>query len=77
MLVMDGRLWHTSGANITKDVDRPLLFGSYNAPFMRGQVNWAKGLSAETQETLSEEMKEWLGVNRDGNLISDVAQYVR
>jgi ectoine hydroxylase-related dioxygenase (phytanoyl-CoA dioxygenase family) len=68
IVAMDGRLWHTSGANITKDIDRALLFGSYNTPFMRGQVNWAKGLSEETQDTLSEEMKSWLGVNRDGNL---------
>lgn len=68
ILCMDGRLWHTSGCNITEDVDRALCFGSYNIPFMRGQVNWATGLSAETKATLSDQMKEWLGVNRDGNL---------
>jgi ectoine hydroxylase-related dioxygenase (phytanoyl-CoA dioxygenase family) len=68
IVVMEGRLWHTSGANITQDIDRALMFGSYNAPFMRGQVNWAKGLSERTQEGLSEEMKIWLGVNRNGNL---------
>jgi ectoine hydroxylase-related dioxygenase (phytanoyl-CoA dioxygenase family) len=68
VIAMDGRLWHTSGANITKDQDRALMFGSYNAPFMRGQVNWAKGLSAETQAELSDDLKTWLGVNRDGNL---------
>lgn len=68
IVCMDGRLWHTSGANITKDVDRALMFASYNAPFMRGQVNWAKGLSEATQSGLGDEMKTWLGVNRDGNL---------
>lgn len=68
IVCMEGRLWHTSGANITRDIDRALMFGSYNAPFMRGQVNWAKGLSEKTQAELSDEMKSWLGVNRDGNL---------
>ncbi|RFU24444.1 hypothetical protein B7463_g11891, partial [Scytalidium lignicola] len=68
VVVMDGRLWHTSGANITKDVDRPLLFASYNTPFLRPQVNWAAGLSAETKADLSDDMREWMGVNRDANL---------
>lgn len=62
------RMWHTSGANITKNADRALLFASYNVPFMRGQVNWATGLKPEVQKDLSEEMRGWLGVNRDGNL---------
>lgn len=27
IIVMDGRVWHTSGSNVTKDEDRALLFG--------------------------------------------------
>ncbi|GAB1198751.1 hypothetical protein BDV32DRAFT_120296 [Aspergillus pseudonomiae] len=68
IIVMDGRLWHTSGCNITEDKQRALLFGAYNAPFLRGQVNWSAGLSEETKKTLSPQLREWLGVNRDGNL---------
>ena len=68
ILVMDGRLWHTSGANITKDKDRALLFGSYNAAFLRGQVNWAAGLSQATKDTLSPELRDWLGVDVSGNI---------
>lgn len=68
MLVMDGRLWHTSGVNTSKDFQRPLLFGAWNAPFLRSQVNWAVALSEETKKNLSDDMKNWLGVNRDGNL---------
>ena len=68
ILVMEGRVWHTSGANITKDVDRALLFGAYNAPHLRGQVNWAAGLSEETKKGLSEQMREWLGVNAAANI---------
>lgn len=67
IICMDGRLWHTSGKNITKDQDRALLFGAYNAPWLRGQVNWAAGLSEETKQGLSAEMREWLGVEARAN----------
>jgi hypothetical protein len=63
MIVMDGRVWHTSGANITKDQDRALLFGYYTAPFLRQQVNWTRKLSKEVQDNLSPDMYEWLGVS--------------
>jgi len=63
VIVMDGRVWHTSGANVTADQDRALLFGYYTATFLRQQVNWTRKLSPEIQEGLSEEMREWLGVS--------------
>jgi ectoine hydroxylase-related dioxygenase (phytanoyl-CoA dioxygenase family) len=63
MIVMDGRVWHTSGANITKDQDRALLFGYYTAPFLRQQVNWTRKLSKEVQDSLSPELFERLGVS--------------
>lgn len=68
IICMDGRIWHTSGKNITKDQDRALLFGAYNAPWLRGQVNWAAGLSEKTKEGLSEQMKDWLGTDVNGNI---------
>lgn len=67
ILLLDGRLWHTSGANITKDQDRALLFGYYTAPFLRQQVNWTAKLPRDVQDTLSEEMKEWLGLDAIAN----------
>lgn len=68
ILVMDGRVWHTSGSNITKDQDRALLFGYYTAPFMRQQVNWTAKLPKEIQDTLDPQLKEWLGLNPVGNI---------
>ncbi|KAH7024878.1 phytanoyl-CoA dioxygenase family protein [Microdochium trichocladiopsis] len=68
IIVMDGRVWHTSGSNVTKDEDRALLFGYYTAPFMRQQVNWTAKLPKEIQDTLGEDMKEWLGLNPVGNI---------
>ena len=64
---MDGRVWHTSGANITKDQDRALLFGYYTAPFLRQQVNWTAKLSEEVKRECGEELREWLGLGEGGN----------
>ena len=66
-IVMEGRMWHTSGANITPDQDRALLFGYYTAPFLRQQVNWNAGLSPQTQASLSPQMRQWLGLDLTAN----------
>ena len=67
VIAMEGRIWHTSGANITEDEDRALLFGYYTAPFLRPQVNWNAGLSPETQAGLSPDMRRWLGLEVTAN----------
>lgn len=68
IIVMDGRVWHTSGSNVTKDQDRALLFGYYTAAFMRQQVNWTAKLSQEIQASLTDEQKQWLGLGVVGNI---------
>jgi hypothetical protein len=35
LLLMDARLWHTSGSTFTKEEDRAILFAYYSAPHMR------------------------------------------
>jgi ectoine hydroxylase-related dioxygenase (phytanoyl-CoA dioxygenase family) len=68
IIAMDGRVWHTSGANITQDQDRALLFGYYSAPFLRPQVNWNACLSAATQAGLGPQMRDWLGLDITANI---------
>jgi ectoine hydroxylase-related dioxygenase (phytanoyl-CoA dioxygenase family) len=68
IIAMDGRVWHTSGANITPDEDRALLFGYYSAYFLRPQVNWNALLSPSVQEDLDDEMRHWLGLNAEANV---------
>ncbi|ROV98690.1 hypothetical protein VMCG_06717 [Cytospora schulzeri] len=68
ILVVDGRVWHTSGSNVTRDQDRALLFGYYTGGFMRQQVNWTAKLSKEVQGSLTFEQKEWLGLGVIGNI---------
>ena len=67
IIAMEGRIWHTSGANVTADQDRGLLFGYYTQPFLRPQVNWNAGLSAATQVSLSPQMRTWLGLDLNAN----------
>jgi ectoine hydroxylase-related dioxygenase (phytanoyl-CoA dioxygenase family) len=68
IVVMDGRLWHTSGANVSKSRERALLFGYYSSSFIRGQQNWNASLSASTIRTLSPQMCEWLGLGERANV---------
>lgn len=62
VIAMDGRMWHTSGENRTRDEERALLFGYYTRAFIRPQWNWNAALSPETQRSLDPGMREWLGL---------------
>lgn len=68
IIVMDGRLWHTSGSNVTKDQDRAMLFGYYTYPMMRPIVNWTAKLSKELQDSFSPELRQWLALDIYGNV---------
>lgn len=68
IVAMDGRLWHTSGANTTADRQRALLFGYYSSSFIRGQQNWNASLRPETVEKLSPQLREWLGLEEQANV---------
>lgn len=67
VILMDGRLWHTSGANTTKDRERALLFAFYARSFLRHQNNWNRSLSPDTRRRLSPQLREWLGLT-SGNM---------
>lgn len=68
IIAMDGRVWHTSGANVTEDEERALLFGYYSKSFIRPQQNWNAALSRETIAGLDEEMQERLGLGAAANV---------
>jgi hypothetical protein len=61
-IVMEGRLWHTSGINTTKNERRALLFALYNRDFLRPQVNWDVLLSDETKQRLDDDDRALLGM---------------
>ncbi len=68
IVAMEGRVWHTSGANVTADEDRPLLFGYYTKPFVRPQWNHAVALRPEVQATCSADLRYRLGLDVALNL---------
>lgn len=67
VILMDGRLWHTSGRNTTTDRERALLFAFYARSFLRHQNNWGASLSRTSKEGLDPQLKEWLGLG-SGNM---------
>jgi len=67
VVLMDGRLWHTSGENSTTDRERALLFAFYARSFLRHQNNWGRSLSRDTRRSLDPRLKEWLGLGT-GNM---------
>lgn len=68
IIAMDGRLWHTSGANVTAGEERALLFGYYSRDFIRPQTNWNATLSPATLASLSPQMHRWLGLGPTANI---------
>lgn len=68
IIAMEGRMWHTSGSNVTVDEDRAMLFAYYTAAFLRSQANHNVMLSAETKAVLDEDMRRWLGLEAEGNV---------
>ena len=66
-IAMDGRLWHTSGANVTADEQRRMLFAYYAMDFIRPQINWAEALSPEVKTGLDDDARKLLGVGVMGN----------
>jgi ectoine hydroxylase-related dioxygenase (phytanoyl-CoA dioxygenase family) len=62
VILMDGRLWHTSGANTSADRERAMAFAFYARSFLRHQCNWGRALPREAKQALSPQVREWLGL---------------
>lgn len=67
VFLMDGRLWHTSGANTTAHRERALCFAFYARSFIRLQNNWWRSLPREQQHDLDDQMRHLLGLD-GGNM---------
>ncbi|MEQ8663245.1 MAG: phytanoyl-CoA dioxygenase family protein [Gammaproteobacteria bacterium] len=61
VLVMDGRLWHQTGANRSAASERAVLFGYYVLRWLRPQVSWNTMLWPETIATLEPRFLHLLG----------------
>lgn len=68
IVAMEGRIWHTSGRNVTRDEDRALLFGYYTKPYLRPQWNFTRSLAPATQAAMSPLMRYRLGLDATLNM---------
>lgn len=68
IIVMEGRIWHTSGSNVTADEDRALAFGYYTKPFIRPQWNFTAALRPEVQAAMTPVMRYRLGLDATLNM---------
>jgi ectoine hydroxylase-related dioxygenase (phytanoyl-CoA dioxygenase family) len=62
IVVMEGRVWHTSGRNVTADEDRALVFAYCTKPFVRPQWNFSAALRPEVQAGCSPLMRYRFGL---------------
>lgn len=66
-IAMDGRLWHSSGSNVSADRQRRMCFAYYCCDFVRPQMNWAFSIPSELVDTMDERTKWMFGLNVAGN----------
>jgi ectoine hydroxylase-related dioxygenase (phytanoyl-CoA dioxygenase family) len=61
IVVLDGRVWHQTGANRTHSGQRAALFGYYALRWLRPQINWNTALWSETVAGLEPSFLHRLG----------------
>lgn len=63
MLVMDDRLWHQTGANMTTAQTRIGLFAHYTRSYLNPQENWRLCMAESLQDSLSPSLRAVLGLD--------------
>jgi ectoine hydroxylase-related dioxygenase (phytanoyl-CoA dioxygenase family) len=76
IIAMEGRVWHTSGCNVTADEDRALVFAYCTKPFVRPQWNFTAALRPEVQQRCSPTLRYRLGLDVSANVLQ-AAQFVQ
>ncbi|HEX7821304.1 MAG TPA: phytanoyl-CoA dioxygenase family protein [Sphingobium sp.] len=66
-IAMEGRLWHTSGCNVTNDERRRMMFAYYSSDFIRQQINWAFTLPEDVQAGMDKATRDLFGLVPAGN----------
>jgi ectoine hydroxylase-related dioxygenase (phytanoyl-CoA dioxygenase family) len=61
IIAMDGRIWHQTGPNTTKDAHRIGLSACYVRPFILPRAEWRDLVPPPMRDTLSPGLREMLG----------------
>jgi ectoine hydroxylase-related dioxygenase (phytanoyl-CoA dioxygenase family) len=64
---MEGRLWHKSGRNVTRDERRRMMFAYYSSDFIRQQMNWYFTLPAKVQAGMDQKTRTLFGLTPTRN----------
>jgi ectoine hydroxylase-related dioxygenase (phytanoyl-CoA dioxygenase family) len=67
-VVMEGRMWHTSGRNLSADRQRRLMFAYYTADFIRPQANWSEVLPQQVKDGMDDATRAMFGLGPAGNV---------
>ncbi len=67
-IAMDGRLWHTSGNNVTTNRQRRMMFAYYSADFIRQEINWALALPPEVQTAMDGDTRARFALSAMGHV---------
>jgi ectoine hydroxylase-related dioxygenase (phytanoyl-CoA dioxygenase family) len=67
IIAMEGRLWHTSGANVTVAEQRRMMFAYYSTDFIRPQMNWEAILPPAVKDSLDGEGRALFGLGPAAN----------
>ena len=59
--IFDGRLWHATGANVTENHSRPMIFQYCSCPQIRQQENIAMALTRDVYDQCDEDLRKRLG----------------
>ncbi|WP_246623775.1 phytanoyl-CoA dioxygenase family protein [Sphingomonas colocasiae] len=60
--VMDGRVWHQTGANVSQNIERTGLFAYYVRPFIVPQRPWARIIPPEMEAEFTPSLWRRLGL---------------
>ncbi len=63
VIIMHGRMWHTSGENVSADRERCLLFALYASGYLRLQANWRQIIPHDRLMGMSSELQMRLGLS--------------
>jgi ectoine hydroxylase-related dioxygenase (phytanoyl-CoA dioxygenase family) len=63
IFVMDGRVWHQTGENVTRDVERTGLFAFYVRPFIVPQMAWHKLVDESRESEFTPSLWSMLGLS--------------
>jgi ectoine hydroxylase-related dioxygenase (phytanoyl-CoA dioxygenase family) len=66
IVVLDSRVWHKTGNNLTPDRRRAGVFAWYTRPIYRQQENWFLSLDPSVRQFASNEMLTLLGWKTTG-----------